>query len=390
MDPIPNLRHLHALLAVSRHGSISAASAQVHLSQPAITQALNRVEAALGTPLFQRSVGGMTPTGAGRVFLARVDRALRFLHIFNNARRPPFTTTQLRALTAVVEYGNISIAAAKLGLAQPSVHRAAREAEEVAGDTLFIRSGSGVNPTPTAKRLARLASQTFAELRQAQEEVAEHLGTVNGSLRIGSLPLARTDLVPSSVNRLLQRYPDARISIVDGPYEELLDMLLHGRVDLIVGALRQPPPTREVRETLLFDDPLAVVARPDHPLLARKRLNLETIAKHEWVAPRQGTPARQRFQSLFADRGLRPPERLIECSSSMATRALLLESDRIALLSSRQVLPEIRHGMLCTLPVPLDVSRPIGVTVRRAWHPTAMQAEYLSSLQRLSGKPTRD
>lgn len=387
MECCPNIRHLGALLEIARTGSISAASETMHLSQPAITQGLNRIESTLGTQVFERSASGMLKSTAGELFLLRVQRALNYLQAFTRdldmAGRPwqqLFTTAQLRAIVAVVEHGNVSVAAAALGLAQPTVHRAAREAEVICGRPLFVRASGGVDPTPLARRLARLASQAFAEIRQGYDEVNQHQGKMTGQLRIGSLPLARTSLVPTSVIRLVQRFPDAGVSIVDGPYEQLLDMLLHGRIDMILGALRHPPPVRDVIQRKLFDDPLAVVVRAGHPLLQRAELDLKTIAMQDWVAPRQGTPARKLFHELFLGSGLEFPGHLIECSSSVATRALLLQSDRLALLSARQVEPELQAGLLATLPTPLNTSRPIGLTLRNNWQPTAMQADYLAIL----------
>src|SRR5690606_14793242 len=187
------------------------------------------------------------------------------------------------------------------------------------------------------------------------------------------------------VTRLLERFPDARVSIIDGPYEELLDRLLHGHVDLILGALRERP-VEDVEQRFLFEDPLALVVRRGHPLLSRRRVELRALAKLDWVAPRQGPPARQRFRELFLAHGLEPPSRLIECSSSVATRGLLLQSDRVALLSTRQVQPELDAGFLAALPIRLNVRRPIGLTLRRNWQPTALQSEYLGLLEELAGE----
>lgn len=56
---------LATFLAVLEHGRISAAARAEHLSQPAITDRIRRLERSLGAPLFTRSVHGVTPTAAG-------------------------------------------------------------------------------------------------------------------------------------------------------------------------------------------------------------------------------------------------------------------------------------------------------------------------------------
>lgn len=58
---IPNLRHLRVFLAVCELKSITRASEQIYLSQPAITQAIAKLEKQLETHLFERHSDGMYP-----------------------------------------------------------------------------------------------------------------------------------------------------------------------------------------------------------------------------------------------------------------------------------------------------------------------------------------
>lgn len=62
------------VLAVQEHGGIGRAAEALGISQPALTKAIQRVEAAAGLPLFERSANGMAPTHAGQVFIERARR----------------------------------------------------------------------------------------------------------------------------------------------------------------------------------------------------------------------------------------------------------------------------------------------------------------------------
>src|SRR5205809_429944 len=66
-------------VATPWRASVSAAARAAHLSQPAVTQAVAQVEAALGARLLHRSYSGLELTGAGRAAAQRVDRALQML-----------------------------------------------------------------------------------------------------------------------------------------------------------------------------------------------------------------------------------------------------------------------------------------------------------------------
>jgi DNA-binding transcriptional LysR family regulator len=76
--PVPELEPvlLSTFLAVLDTGRVSAAARALHLSQPAVTAQVRRLEDALGTALFVRSAQGVTPTDAG-LRLAAHARAVR-------------------------------------------------------------------------------------------------------------------------------------------------------------------------------------------------------------------------------------------------------------------------------------------------------------------------
>lgn len=395
MGMLINLRHLECLLRITELGSISKAAEIAHLSQSALTQGLSKIEAYLGTELFDRQSSGMFLTQAGELFMVRVSRALDHLKSFdedqsaNNQGRCQhrvyhrFSTAQLRCVIATDEHGSFSHAATLLNLSQPTVQRAVREVEANLDTSLFVRSATGVDATSMGKRLALSANLAFSEIEQGVDEVNEFLGNMTSRLVIGSLPLARTELVPKSATMLLQEFPNVQLSIVDGRYNELLGALLHSRIDMLLGGLCEPAPVPDVAQTSLFDTPLVVAVRADHPLANAPQLDAESLATLSWIAPHEGTSA-ERFRNIFLSRGLTPPVRTIKCSSSGAIRGLLLKTDRAALLSAQQIQPELKAKMLSILPIELNCSRTIGFTLRKGWKPTAVQSRYLELLKSLA------
>ena len=68
---MPNLRHLAVLCAVAQRGSLSAAARTMHLTQPAVSQAIAALEREFGLALFVRNSLGVTPTVAGRACATR-------------------------------------------------------------------------------------------------------------------------------------------------------------------------------------------------------------------------------------------------------------------------------------------------------------------------------
>ena len=393
----PNLRHLRAFCVVAAHQSISRASEEVFLSQPAITQAIAKIEQALEMELFTRRTDGVFITEAGKLFLVRAQRVQEFIRTgIKEARRISqiksgegfdhldqlVSGVQLRALIAIAKTGNFSLAAKHVGISQPSLYRAARDLERLSGMTLFRKTGQGIELTPAAKICARYAKLAFAELTQGYMEIEEYKGNDSGRIVVGTMPLARTYILPTAINRVLEKRSGVQISVIDGRYEDLLHGLRYSEIDILIGALRNPPPIDDVVEEAVFEDELALFVRADHPLTKKKKIAIDELAGYPWITPREGSPTRTKFEELFSARQLPLPSSLIEASSLVLIRGLLTGSDRITILSAHQTRHEQEQGLLVQLPFDLgDTRRPIGLTTRQDWHPTTTQAELVEALR---------
>ncbi|MDU8926742.1 LysR family transcriptional regulator [Alisedimentitalea sp. MJ-SS2] len=391
----PNVRHMRVFRETARTGSVSAAADLCALSQPAATQALKRLEAAIGAPLLVRSTGSFTPTPCGALYAARVETALDHLSIGARAalkglpKARPFdhnvTAAQLRTLIAVAASGSFTVAAHNLDISQPTVHRAARGLEDVAGVPFFRATPSGVELTPSAQAFVLGAKLALSEIRQANEEIAQELGQHKSSFALGSLPLARTTIVPRATHAMISSTPGMQIRVVDGRYDELLRSLREGDLDCLIGALRDPPPADDIVQERLFDDALAIVAHPSHPLAGKPDLTIEDTLSYPWIAPPKTAPAGQYlFDTLRIHDRPETPVRVVS-SSLIMLRGLLAEGPYVSIISRNQISIEEAAGFIAALEIPLSGDRrPIGLTTRASWRPTQSQAKFLDHLRAMA------
>jgi len=176
---IPSLRQLRAFDAVARLESVSEAAREVSLSQPALTQSLHSLETRLRTRLFERRRSGSYLTELGVILVPRVRRF--FDHIRSALAEPavgaPFTgrqsadtiinkltRPQLRSLIAVSENQSFEAAARWLGVAQPSLHRSAKELESELRRNIYQRTASGMSTTAQGSELARRFQLAIREI----------------------------------------------------------------------------------------------------------------------------------------------------------------------------------------------------------------------------------
>lgn len=398
-----SLRKLRAFVVTCETGSAVQAARRIHLSQPAVSAAIAVLERTAQTALFERGNRGMTPTPAGRQLLGRVRAGLEHLEGAAAQIRGKgaagdrwlrlATAVQLRALCALAETRGLSTAARRLGVAEPSVHRALRSFEALAGVALRRRVGSATELSPEATLLARAANLCANELRMGFEEIRELRGELDGTLRVGALPMPRSHWLPRSLAATLEAHPGATAQVMDGPYENQLAALRNGQIDVLLGALRFPSPGADVIQEPLFEDPLSIVVRAGHPLTARAGgtgggPTAAQLRGLSWLLPPWATPARQTFERFMARHGAGPAHCVVECNSLVAIRSLLLGSDYAALISVQQVEFELGLGKLRVLGPPIPgTAHPIGLAMRRGFQPTGLLRAFMGHVREFAGLP---
>ncbi|MBU3076811.1 LysR family transcriptional regulator [Sphingomonas quercus] len=387
-----NLRHLRMLRIIADSRSLSTAARAVAISQPALTQALAKMETAFGTAVFHRTAQGVAPTSGGRRLIQRVSRSLDAFGVACRRAAKPvnsqkleawLTMSHVRGLIALAEAGSFLKAAEEAGVSVPSLHRAVRDLEALAGVRLVERRGRGMGLSRTGARLARGFMIATAELAAALEETASG----GQRLSIGAMALSRSLLLPASLADLLQRRPDIHVDVIEGSFLELVELLRNGRIDVLIGALREHPP-RDLVQEALFTDALTIIGRAEHPLAGRVA-DFTELAAYPWIVARRASGLLDQWQQMFDRSGATRPTAPIQCGSVALIRGILVRSDFLTLLSTDQVRAEIESGTLVTIAscVP-DTQRTIGVITRRDWFPTRLQEEFMATLKLTGSEST--
>ena len=352
-------RNLFAVHTVADQGTVSAAARVLNLSQPAVTHAIRQIEEELSVALFERRRSGMSATDCGKIVVHRTGRAMEHLRqaaksldrfkTADSRTKSSFpihrliTNRQLDSLIALSESRNVGRAAVQLGVSETAVYRSLRELETATGAGLFYRH-QAMNPTPAGKMLVTQGKLAQAELRLMRDDIKSFSGDYSGQVVIGTLPSSRTLLVPHAIGEVAKAHPNLRFSMLDGSYDAMISALRSGDIDVVVGALREAHDG--VTQELLFEDTAAILARPEHPLSSKPNVMLEDLAEASWVVPKEGAPLRIYFESLFRESGLALPRSIVETDSLIAMRSLLINDDRLTIISPLRAEFEIETGVL--------------------------------------------
>ncbi len=183
---------------------------------------------------------------------------------------------------------NISLAAERLELAQPTVSNALNRLRRITGDQLFVRTSRGMEPTPHAERIAQPLRQVLATLRSTLKAPRGfEPAAAERTFTLFLTDLGEAYFLPRLLTRLRTLAPGVKLVTLPIPDRNPQSALENGEVDIAIGNL--PKLRTGFYQQRLFREHYICIARADHPLF-EGRMTVEKFgrASHAVVLP-QGT-----------------------------------------------------------------------------------------------------
>ncbi|QHG65489.1 LysR family transcriptional regulator [Pseudomonas putida] len=274
---------------------------------------------------------------------------------------------QLRLLIELDRCGSLHKAAEAMGISQPGATKALREVEDILGVPLFQRQPSGLMANDVGRCVVRYACLIQSDLGHLREEVLGIVQGQGGRLAVGSI-MGAVPLLVGALGRLRRRQPQLAVEIAENTSASLLGQLDEGRLDL---AICRPGLGRNAGDYVfheLAQEPLAVVAHPQHPLAALPELTVADLSQFRWIVYPANMPMRQALERELSEAGIEVPRYPLETSSTFATFMLLEEDPTLVAVIPRTVAVFAeQRGLLVSLAVRLRaLSEPFGVVYRHA------------------------
>jgi DNA-binding transcriptional LysR family regulator len=258
-----------------------------------------------------------------------------------------FNVGRLNVFREVIASGSFSDAADALSYSQSAVSQAIATLEGEAGTTLIERSRGGVRPTVAGAALAGHVSGILAQMETAETEIAAIAAGHGGRLRTASFPTAGATLMPQAIAGFRASHPGVEVTLAEGEPEEIAPRLRAGEFDLVL--LFEFDGVGErlgagMRRFELFEDPLHLAMRHDHPLAKRRQLRLEDLREESWIQTSAASPcARHVIRSCHA--GGFEPTVSFESDDYQTVQGLVAAGVGVALipqLALSTVRPDIR------------------------------------------------
>lgn len=233
---------------------------------------------------------------------------------------------------AIEDNGSLVRTAESLYLTQPALSRTLREIEEIVGTPLFDRTPSGMSPTTAGHAVLDHARAIVGHVETMQRRVSELSDPGAGTVRVGAHVTGANSLVPRATGKLLESWPAMRVTVQESPPDMLIEELLRGEIDVLVGRMTSHESTAGLDLVPLYHEPFRVAVGTDHPLLNENDIDLSDLQNRCWVTPVQGTPLRDSWEQAFLTSGLALPPVQVECGTPMPAKILVRDFGYLAIL----------------------------------------------------------
>ncbi|GAA6140314.1 LysR family transcriptional regulator [Hydrogenophaga sp. 5NK40-0174] len=278
------------------------------------------------------------------------------------------TLHQLRIFLAVARHNSFARAAEELHLSPPTLSLQVKQLSETVGQPLFEQLGKKIFLTAAGETLAEACQDIEDRMERLSQDLAALQGVERGSMKLAILTTVKYT-VPKLLGGFCAAHPGIDVAMVVGNREKLLQRITHNQDDLTI--MGQPPEQMDLVCEDFADNPLVLVAPPDHPLVGQKSISAQRLRNEPFIQREPGSGTRLTTEKFFAEQGFSPKTRL-EVGSNEAIKQTVAGGLGLAVLSAHTVGPELALGEL----VQLDVK---GFPLIRRWHLVYPRGKRLSA-----------
>lgn len=257
----------------------------------------------------------------------------------------------------LAEEQNMTAAAERLRIPQPTLSRRLARLERQLGAPLFERTGKRLHLNPAGTVYAEHLRRAHAELIAAEEAVHTLVEDGPQIVRLGFLHSFGTWLVPQLIHRTRETIPGVRFELVQDGADEIIGHVVAGDVDL--GIVSPRPRMAPVSWRRLFRQEVQLVVPSTDPLARRRSVPFADLQDAEFIAMAPGFGMRTLLDEAATATGFEP-RITVECQELDTVTGLVSAGIGIGLFPKDPDRP-LPQGVTPLRVTGVDAAREVGL-----------------------------
>ncbi len=266
---------------------------------------------------------------------------------------------QLEYFQMVCRVGNITRAAERLHVSQPSVSNAIIKLENELGITLFNRQKKQISLTNEGNIFLQRVEQILNLIKDAKAEMNDYGQLKKGLLRLGIPPMIGTFLFPPIFMNFTKLYPEIELNIIESGSMTLRQMIEEGELDLGIVIISEASELLDTRPIL--ESEIVVCFNKDHRLSNKKQIAWEDLRDEPIIMLKDGFYSSSQIMAQFKTLNIQPD--VVLSSNQLETVKSLISNGVGVSFLFREIVEHEQN--IISLPLQKPMKENIGLAWRK-------------------------
>lgn len=264
---------------------------------------------------------------------------------------------KFRHAAVLAAEGHYGRAAEKLHITQSALSQSVAQLEQEVGLKLFERGRKGAVLTSTGKEFMARIEPLLLEMNSILRDLSLIRNGELGEIRFGIRPVAANCFLGRLLLNINRLCPYLRIHVEMGRNEELIEQVLHEKIEFALVDSTMIPKNRALCVNLMTQVSLNFYVRKDHPLVAKENLKIEDLREYPIAATSIDKTGYEKARDWLQ---LGPDDQLpitVTCDEFTYLKDLVLGGDTVLIAPQAAVFEQWSLGLLSML-VPKNIKLP--------------------------------
>ncbi|MFY9151491.1 MAG: selenium metabolism-associated LysR family transcriptional regulator [Prolixibacteraceae bacterium] len=289
---------------------------------------------------------------------------------------------RLRVFQSVARNLSFTKAANELFITQPAITKHIKELEAEFEVKLFDRSGNKINLTPAGILLLSYTDHILTLHNEVKFEISQLKGNLEGILRIGASTTISQYVIPPFLAKFHERYPEIKLSLVNGNTENIEQMLLANSID--IGIVEGKPANNDIRYSSFINDELLVFTAAQNKIIPEKVTN-EEFLKLPLVLRERGSGTLEIIEKNLQLQKISPKQLnvLMYLGSTEAIKSFIKTGNGVGIVSKFAIEQDLSSSVFRIIQTPdLKFHRQFYFITPKGPEPTGLAKLFLNFIQK--------
>ena len=278
----------------------------------------------------------------------------------------------LKIFIMVANCNNMSLAADRLFISQPSVSQAIKEIEDYYEIKLFERLSKKLYITENGKLLLKYARHIISSFEDMEKELKNSSEKI--SLTIGATITVGTCMINDILTKIKNKNSKIDVKVVINNSSDIEKLILESNLD--IGILEGKINNKDIIKTPIYRDELILVAGKTNKFYKREYIEIKELEGQNLILREEGSGSREIFDNVLKENNIHINEKMTSTDTE-AIKNLVIEGHGLAVLSKLIVKKELERGTLKAISIKnVDLYRDIII----AYHKNKFISEHLKLL----------